>query len=712
MPPNTSRAKTPPRISRSRMMNIPSRDLFAAMDLGGQELAEIRSAAGKARYQDACAAWGGYFADRSTPTHMPQPACEGGPALVVKEAERVVDHEIQGWHTVTHKFGKLVDFNAEWGRNGKYGTHYLAWMTPLRGAFELTGDTRYPACFDDLFNQWYEQRDRIDHPKPGQHVIFYELGIGGRTPRLIDHYFAYRNTGVLSDRTHERMLKTILGGCRWLHRWETDGGFRHGNWQMCGSWGLVYAGGLFPEFIEAADWVRVGTQRLLEHADTDFYDDGCHSERATGYGSWCTRMTEDLWNFSRLNPSVKLDVDLRQRIRLMYEWWLSIATPLGEGQGFNDGGFGQIDEILKRGAGFTGDGALLWPIRDRVTSVDGIKPRKPSFTSVDKRPSGFAVMRSGWDRKDLFMILNHGPFGGGHTHNGLLDFAMYAYGAPLAMEASRWGPYDNPLDHYFRSPQAHNQVVVNDAPMDRKRHRGEDPVWATGRDLDYFSAVNRAYQNSFGASIERRVVLIRPDYFVVSDTVIETSRHNSYTWYLHSPSRWRAGKARSVTLSKPGLQVVPARPSEVRRVRQGTSYEAQDGAPGPQPDRHWIGLQKWVPTEGVKAVVYDVALVPFRTQPTQVKVTRLEAELDGDKVRPEAARGIQVARRGQTDLVVYGDGERQTNCGPLSFRGRACVVTLKAKRPVRVAVVDGGEVSYDGKALLKGVKPGLTEKRL
>ena len=37
---------------------------------------------------------------------------------VIQKAERVVDHEIHGWQE-TIKFGKRVDYDAEWGVSGK-----------------------------------------------------------------------------------------------------------------------------------------------------------------------------------------------------------------------------------------------------------------------------------------------------------------------------------------------------------------------------------------------------------------------------------------------------------------------------------------------------------------------------------------------------------------------------------------------------------------
>ena len=703
----------PPKISRSGMRHIPNRDLFAALDLSQPGLQAASEAAEAGKWKAAYTAWADFFAGRQAPMNMVAPCGSRPDPDIVDCAERVVDHEIQGWHTLTYKFGPRVDFNADWGRSGIYGTHYWGWGEPLRIAFGQTGDLRYAECFDDLFNQWYEQRDQIDNPVPPTDVIFYELGVGGRTPRLIDHYFAYRHTGVLQWRTHERMLKTILGGCRWLYLLEEREGYRSGNWQMCGSWCLVYAGGLFPEFREAKDWVSVGVQRLVEHVEEDFYDDGCHYERASGYGTWCMRMTEDLLRLSEMNPHVQAPGNLRERLVRMYDWLLSTATPRGESQGFNDGGYGAVDDILSRGVSLTGDGRYLWPVRDRVRSVDGVRPRKPDYTSTDQRPSGFAVMRSGWNRDNQYMVINYGPWGGGHAHNDLLDFGLYAYGEPVAIEANRWGPYDNPLDQYFRSPQAHNQIVVNDAPLDRVNFRGEDVWWASGKTIDYFGARHRGYEASCGVVLQRRIVFLKPDCFLVSDTVFEGPQHHSYTWYLHSPMKWKGGKSRILTVGQPGLQVVPAQPSEIRQLRKGTAYEERDGTPGRYPNRYWIGLQKWVGKEGVHAATYDVALVPYRKAPGQVSVSRLPVRLNQETVRPEVARGVRLERGRQTDLVVYGAGDgAAVTCGDLEFQGRLCVLSLRGEKAVRASVVDGGRVSYRGRTLIETSKEGLTERKL
>jgi hypothetical protein len=295
----------------------------------------------------------------------------------------------------------------------------------------------------------------------------------------------------------------------------------------------------------------------------------------------------------------------------------------------------------------------------------------------------------------------------------LLDFALYAFGTPVALEAIHWGSYDNPLDHYLRSPQAHNQVVVNDAPLDWVNCQREEVVWVTGQGLDYFLAQHRGYTQAFGVTIQRQVLFLKPDYFLVSDTIFAGPQHQSYTWYLHSPYKWQVGKTRCVTMAHPGLQVIPAQLAEIRHIRRGTAYEARDGAPGPYANRYWIGLQKWMTGAGEAAVLYDIALVPFRHTPDPVKVSRLPVRIDGRHARPETARGLRMVRGRQTDLVVYGGtGETSVTCNHLRFQGRFCVLSLQEGTPRYVAVTDGGEVSYRGQVLMRSSTIGVSERHL
>ena len=73
----------------------------------------------------------------------------------------MVAHNITGWGGVNIQHGPVVDFNADYGRGGKYGFHYWEWSQPLLWAYMGTRDPKYLDAFDELFNQWYEQRDDV-----------------------------------------------------------------------------------------------------------------------------------------------------------------------------------------------------------------------------------------------------------------------------------------------------------------------------------------------------------------------------------------------------------------------------------------------------------------------------------------------------------------------------------------------------------------------
>ena len=98
-------------------------------------------------------------------------------------------------------------------------------------------------------------------------------------------------------------------------------------------------------------------------------------------------------------------------------------------------------------------------------------------------------MRSSWNPDALYLSVNHGPFAGFHTHNDLLDFELYAYGTPLAVDAGLGMTYDDPLYvPWYKSSRAHNMVVVNDSDMQREGVEGEHIRWGSLRSLDFFWA--------------------------------------------------------------------------------------------------------------------------------------------------------------------------------------------------------------------------------
>jgi hypothetical protein len=529
-----------------KIKNISDKELFASLDLTKPGLEEVSKAVASGDYKAAYRAWSAYWKK----THQVKPPSSKKPAdkKLLKRAGGIMRHEIVGWGDVMIKHGPVVNFNADYGAAGKYGFHYWGWSSPLLQAYQATGDEKYLACFDELFNQWYEQRGSV---RP-QRVIWYELGLGIRPRRFIEYYrqpFSKRKAI-----THERMLKTLLGSARWLARLEKTG-YRVGNWQVTGSFGLVKTGLAIPEFKEAQAWVQIGAQRIADHAERDFFKDGGHSERCPS--SYMSGVYTHLMELARLLDGKEAYAKTVRRIDAKLaksaEFWMYMVTPAGHIPGINDGQRGTLNtkRLIKAGRLFKRDDFLFVAKNLLSGKVDGpVSP--PKHTSIDLRDSGFAVMRSDWTGRARYMLLNYGPDGGWHTHRDILDFEISAFSRAMAIDAGLGLTYDDPLNNpWYNASRAHNMLVVDDGEIDRSI-KAQDVVWHSDASLDFFAATTLGWQKD--ATIERsgnkgmplpkgkgvvwrrHVAFVKPDYWIIYDVARTTKAGHTLSWYLHSPT--------------------------------------------------------------------------------------------------------------------------------------------------------------------------------
>ncbi|MCK4624500.1 MAG: hypothetical protein KAV00_04260, partial [Phycisphaerae bacterium] len=142
-----------------KIKHISNAELFRSMDLTRPGLEDVSKAVKSRDYKSAYRAWSAYWAKRYQ-VKPPLPQKMSGKRLL-ERAAKIMRHEICGWGDVMIKHGPVVNFNANYGSAGKYGFHYWGWSQTLLQAYQATRDEKYLACFDELFNQWYEQRDSV-----------------------------------------------------------------------------------------------------------------------------------------------------------------------------------------------------------------------------------------------------------------------------------------------------------------------------------------------------------------------------------------------------------------------------------------------------------------------------------------------------------------------------------------------------------------------
>ncbi len=491
---DSSRMKDPSFV-REHIREISETDLWASLDLDQPDLKTVQSLVHKKQFHGAATAWGTYWIGKKQPSYVTRTdhllldtdllmSVESFRSdverstderdTILARAAMILQNTIRVWGDSVIRFGDRVDFNREMGRSGKYGFHYWWWSRPLIMAAVLHGDQTYTAKFDQLFNSWYEQRNSITRGFPDLDVVYYELGLGTRNRLFIENYLLPypQRTGV----THVRILKTVLAAGRWLHELERWEGYRPGNWQIHGSYMLAQLALVFPEFRESAEWLRVGLQRLSEHLERDFYPDGGHSERCPRNYTLATYL--NYRNIAYLLKLYGVRSDVRDRIQSSMgrtiDWWIAMLAPTGEIPAINDSHRGLFPAtILRDGAGLFGKPQAFAVLRNLFGEDTGRTELPPEFTSRHMPASGFSVMRTDWSPDALYLTVNYGPSAGFHSHFDLLDFELYAYGKPMAVDAGLGLTYDDELYHsWYRSSRAHNMVTVNDSNIAREGLRG------------------------------------------------------------------------------------------------------------------------------------------------------------------------------------------------------------------------------------------------
>ena len=695
-----------------RIVHITDASFFEALNLDLPGLDEVRAAADSTRYDEAFDAWWRHFLSRSTPVNpFAHSLDELRPRVVANPdlADTIVHGGRRQFGQVEIDFSRPIEFNAWFGDQSKYGFHYLGWMDCLTRAALDTRDERYINAYLEIFRQWYAVRHEIKGARR-MHPVFYELGLSVRSHRFVNLLYAVRllEMGHLLFPDHVRLLfKSLLGAARWLTMEQNAKGYREGNWQVHGISAMILIGFLLPEFRESGDFRTVGAQYLEQHMEKDYYADGGHSERCYSYGSGCLRHLEEATLLAETNPDLQPPATLnwRERTSNAYAWFLKMAGPGGEMPGINDGSFLDGTGLLKQANAFTGDAAYLWPIRNKPDAIDR-QSREPEFKSLRLDSSEFCVMRSGWEPEDTFMLINHGQWPGGHSHMGILDVNLYAFGVPMVAEVSRFGPYDAPWDMYFRSEQAHNHVVIEGAPSARPDIRGEQIQFGSTASWDFFSGLHRAYEASAGVVIERRILFFKPWGFLISDAVASTHRRRSALWYLHSVFPFiRHDTVAAAEGDHAGLIVAPANPRQLKYAFNGIDYLEEmvreipvysgDPPAAPWPDRYFIALRGW----GVEQPItpFDVLLIPYKGARPEATVTALECQVDGAAESPVLPRALQVTAGDHRHLVFHGASGVTVTANDVSFSGHTAAIEYRNGRPVKAFVHGGRHLTLNGR---------------
>ncbi|HET9469187.1 MAG TPA: alginate lyase family protein [Vicinamibacterales bacterium] len=420
------------------------------------------------------------------------------------------------------------------------------WVARLAHASAVSGEERYAESALGAIESWIDANPYgIGVNWSSSLEVAYRLMSWSWTLMLI------RESAALSPARLSRILANVWLHANYVSRYLSF--YFSPNTHLTGeALGLFYAGNLFREFDDAARWRRIGARVLVAESRTQICGDGVHFERSTCYHRYTVETYQQFLLLAARN-GVPVPPALGDQARRMVDFMLAVRKPDGALPEIGDADGGRLLPLVERdqcdprgafavaaamfGRGDFADAAGgLTPDVSWLMGEEGVRafaaatPAKPSGPTSRIFPSGgYAVMRTGWERDAHQMIVDVGPLGcsfsAGHGHADLLSVQCAAFGEPVIVDP---GTYcytpETEWRNFFRGTAAHSTVTIDgrdqvepEGPFGwRTKPRVHVREWRANAECDLVDASHDAYG---GITHRRRVLFVKPDYWVVVDDV-------------------------------------------------------------------------------------------------------------------------------------------------------------------------------------------------
>lgn len=411
------------------------------------------------------------------------------------------------------EFGK--ENPIDWLANPTYN-HYEEWTWQLNRhnewkmlahEYNRTEDERYAALVVEFFKSWVRQAVRPELSVCGQATECFrtiECGIrmGANWPYTL---FTFFDTEPFTDDVVIDWYKSV-----WEHGRRLCENRTHGNWLIMEMNGLAQIGMLYPQFKQSKEWLESALTALVEELGKQIYPDGFQYELSTGYHDVVIK------NYQRMILvaeafDIPIPEALTGQLTAACEIDVKLMMPNGCLPDINDGTMASSKKLLQPKLPLVkGHEAIYW------AATGGEEGKCPDYNSVALPYSGFFVMRSGWEKTDVWALLDAAPFGRGHQHEDKLSLLVYAEGKYLLTEGGNYAYDDSEMRRYVLSSRAHNTVLVDGNGQNRRasyvwkdedirKHSGIK--WGIGDSCDWAEGVYDEAYGECGPDSERAAAI-------------------------------------------------------------------------------------------------------------------------------------------------------------------------------------------------------------
>ncbi|MDA3816461.1 MAG: heparinase II/III family protein [Prolixibacteraceae bacterium] len=384
------------------------------------------------------------------------------------------------------------------------------------------------------------------------------------------------------------MIRTFLHTAAKLYHQSPK--YREGNHQTRGMSALAMLAFLFPE-IEGADlWKERALTRLEEHLEKEIYPDGFQFERSVHYHISDIENYFYPYQLAKLN-GLELEPVWENRIKGLFDVLLKIEMPNKKAPVLQDdtdnpwAEFNEIDHTMALGTVLFGEPEYASFASSKVESdyywflkpgqlerLSSVKEKEPVIGSCALPQTGYYVMRSGWGKDDLYMIVSAGitPDKMDHQHGDILGVEAYAFGN-MILPNYQVRYYLEDLRE-FKNSWVKNVALVDSIPQGRnwKGNKGGSGfgkfevlptpkviAWKNSEAFDLFVGEHDGNKH-LGVETYRTVIFIKEGFWIIRDKFEAISKNHTaqQIWQGHYDVEKVGTHIRSVFPDGAGLDIV------------------------------------------------------------------------------------------------------------------------------------------------------------
>lgn len=412
--------------------------------------------------------------------------------------------------------------------------HRHQWIEYQASVYWGTKDEKYVRSFMEVYSDWLETypcpvAGQASYKIAGSHPLYdmwTDLQATSRTNAHINVLEYYRHSSSLTPEFLSDMLVAFHDcvECMLANKYYEPAS----NHRLYEVHAIYHAAVMMPEFIRSDAWLSDALTDLKQQIQLQFAPDGVQQEMDPSYHISVVNSFYEIYKLACINQrESELPSGLVERLREAAEFVRDIVYPDYSLEDFNDTrSVSWTKSVLKKNFTkyaeiFPDEPSFEWMATEHQSGS------APEDLLASYQTTGWYMLRSGWQKADMMMILknNYNERGWWHCqpdngtvslyHNGrrfLPDAGVYTYGGSAS---------DNALRDSFRATFQHNTLTLNGATIADSRMLG---TFKKTAQTDVYDMVHTSNQSYGALRHERAVFRVKDGFFVIVDFALGSAQ--------------------------------------------------------------------------------------------------------------------------------------------------------------------------------------------